>query len=93
MIINLYNQGHIKYVIYDINYRKAWMEMLRSRVFVCFEVKNRSKNKSQEQLKIVFKLMKQKRLKQEMQRKQESEGNLQVNVLMFRMKKDLKSIT
>ena len=52
------------------------MEMLRSRVFVCFEVKNRSKNKSQEQLKIVFKLMKQKRLKQEMQRKQESEGNL-----------------
>ena len=56
----------IKYVIYDINYRKALMQILRSRVLVCFKVKNRSKNKSQEQLKIVFKLMKQKRSKHEM---------------------------
>ena len=30
------------------------MQILRSRVLVCFKVKNRSKNKSQEQLKIVF---------------------------------------
>lgn len=28
----------IKYAIYDINYRKSWMEILQSRVFVCFDV-------------------------------------------------------